>query len=319
MIKMNTIMPYCVLISLLYICLSAQAESFDLEAVSQVSRAIAEGKLMNEEREKNKQAVYVSNSLCGMVKEGHGKYTGGVLGLSAFGDDNDYDWLKKDSEVAIVNTARDTIIGLTPGRIGRTYSIVSTFQTMNTMNNISNARTPETFYQATKGTPVGVFGAAAKIVNDPDIIKKIQKLSTTQVAQPSIRSDILPTYSSVDWNSVLQNSRVDWKSSTPIYKVSRTDMNTTAKTMGTDWNKISLGNTKISSLPSMPKMQINSIPRMSYSSTTYLPPDNLFSLKNPLDKYRPKIPDYSSSSKYWKPPSTFTPQMPSSRWTKWNY
>jgi hypothetical protein len=304
--KIMTIKLYfCVLI---IISVSvASARSYDPEAISQISKAIAEGKLMA--KEKGDHIDYVSSSLDDIVKEGHGKRVGGVRGLSAFGDDNDYDWLKKDNEVAIINTARDTIVGLTPGRVGQTYSIISTVQTMNTMNNISNARTSEAFYQATKGTPVQHLGAAVKIANDPDIIKKIEQLSTTQVVQPSIRSDILPTYSSVDWNSVLQNSRIDWKSSTPIYKVSRTDMNTTAKTMGTDWNKISLGNTKISSLPSMPKMQMNSIPRMSYSSTTYLPPDKLFSLKNPLDKYRPsmlKMSDYSSYSKYRTSPSTFT-------------
>lgn len=82
----------------------ARAENIDSKAISQVSKEIAEWKLMNEGKNETQteQIVYVSSSLSGMVEKGVGKEITGVQGLAAF-DNNDY-WIRSEIKNWELNT-----------------------------------------------------------------------------------------------------------------------------------------------------------------------------------------------------------------------
>lgn len=87
------ITTYFVILTFVVVFSSAKAESFDPEAISQVSKGIAEWKLINEDKTETQmeQTVYVSSSLSGMVERVERDDSGWirvVSGLAAF--DNDY-------------------------------------------------------------------------------------------------------------------------------------------------------------------------------------------------------------------------------------
>lgn len=91
--KIKTIIACFAILIFLAAFPAANAESFDSEAISQVSKGIAEWKLMNEDNSKTQveQTVYVSSSLSGMVEKGEPQGIGMISGLAAF--DNDY-WIE---------------------------------------------------------------------------------------------------------------------------------------------------------------------------------------------------------------------------------
>lgn len=74
---------YLVAFTLAFIPSAIKAESFDPEAISQVSKAIAEWKLMNESKVEE-PPVYVSSSLAATVQKGDREGIGVVTGLAAF-------------------------------------------------------------------------------------------------------------------------------------------------------------------------------------------------------------------------------------------
>lgn len=92
MMKVKTIIIHLAILVFIFILSTTKGESFDSEAISQVSKGIAEWKLMNKDKNKSQveQIVYVSSSLSGMTERGSGKGTGVVIGLSAFDDDYEF-------------------------------------------------------------------------------------------------------------------------------------------------------------------------------------------------------------------------------------
>jgi len=94
--KMKTITAYLMIFALVFVFSVTKAESFDSEAISQVSKGIAEWKLMNEDKSKTQieQTVYVSRSLGGIAERGDGEGIGIVSGLVAF-DNNNY-WIESE-------------------------------------------------------------------------------------------------------------------------------------------------------------------------------------------------------------------------------
>lgn len=85
--KVKTIAVYLVSLTFLFALSAAKAESFDPEVVSQVSKAIAEWKLMNIDNSETQvnPPVYVSSALSKFVERGEGVAI--VKGLAAFGSD----------------------------------------------------------------------------------------------------------------------------------------------------------------------------------------------------------------------------------------
>jgi hypothetical protein len=90
MSKAKTLIIYLFGLSLFAAISATKAESFDPEAISQVSKGIAEWKLMNEDKGEAQveQIVYVSSSLSGMVERGGGERIGVIKGLSAYIEQN---------------------------------------------------------------------------------------------------------------------------------------------------------------------------------------------------------------------------------------
>lgn len=91
--KMRKITAYFMIFTFFAVFSVAKAESFDPEAISQVSKRIAEWKLMNKDKDEKQvePAVYVSSSLSGVIEKGGSEGVGVIEGLAAF--DNDY-WIK---------------------------------------------------------------------------------------------------------------------------------------------------------------------------------------------------------------------------------
>jgi len=89
MVKTKILKITIFILLVIYALSTAKAESFDPEAISQVSKAIAAWKLMNEGKceKQDEQMIYVSSSLGGMIEMGDGK--GVVQGLAAF--NNNYE------------------------------------------------------------------------------------------------------------------------------------------------------------------------------------------------------------------------------------
>lgn len=87
--KMKIAIAYFVILSFVAVISVTKAEAFDPEAISQVSKGIAEWKLMNQDKSETQleQKVYVSSSLSGMVERGSGK--GVVQGLAAFNNNHE--------------------------------------------------------------------------------------------------------------------------------------------------------------------------------------------------------------------------------------
>ena len=204
---------YLAALILIMVPFALRAETFDPEAISRVSKAIAEWKLMNENKAEE-PPVYVSSSLRPIVQKDSSDRVGVVIGLSAF-DDN-YDWVQQDSAVTMTNTIRDTAIGITP--IGPAYSVYSFGKTM---WDLSNVQTPDDYYRATRGTPAWHVGAAVKILDNIEI----PQLSTYQTPTPNYGSSDWSrfavttektiqldgnssiTYHAIDWNATMQNMR----------------------------------------------------------------------------------------------------------------
>jgi len=74
------------IVAIVFAPLAIKAQDFDPEAISQVSKAIAEHKLMSDSEAEERQ-VYVSSSLSPKVEKGTGQGISTVIGLSAFGED----------------------------------------------------------------------------------------------------------------------------------------------------------------------------------------------------------------------------------------
>lgn len=86
---------HLVALTIVFVFFTKKADSFDPEAISQVSKGIAEWKLMNQDNKEtqNGPQVYVSSSSSKMAnKEGY-KGIGTTQGLSAFNNDKPYDFL----------------------------------------------------------------------------------------------------------------------------------------------------------------------------------------------------------------------------------
>ena len=77
---------YFAALVIVFAVLTTKAQDFDPEAISQVSKAIAEQKLMSD-GETEEREVYVSSSLRSKVELGTGQGINAVIGLSAFGED----------------------------------------------------------------------------------------------------------------------------------------------------------------------------------------------------------------------------------------
>jgi len=90
---MRKVMIITILFTYVFILFVANVDAFDPEAALQVSKGIAEWRLMNKDKNETQvePTVYVSSSLGGMVEKGDSKGIGVVSGLTAF--DNDY-WIE---------------------------------------------------------------------------------------------------------------------------------------------------------------------------------------------------------------------------------
>lgn len=80
---------YLAIVAIAFAARAIEAQDFDPEAISQVSKAIAEQKLMSDSQAEERQ-VYVSSSLSPKVDSGTGQGINTVVGLSAFGEDFGY-------------------------------------------------------------------------------------------------------------------------------------------------------------------------------------------------------------------------------------
>ena len=87
MVKTKILKITIFILLVIYALSTAKAESFDPEAISQVSKAIAEWKLMDENKSEKEieKMVYVSSSLSGMAERGN--ISGIIQGLAAFDAD----------------------------------------------------------------------------------------------------------------------------------------------------------------------------------------------------------------------------------------
>jgi hypothetical protein len=83
---MSKSIVYLAIVAIAFAALAIKAQDFDPEAISQVSKAIAEQKLMSD-GETEEREVYVSSSLRSKVELGTGQGINAVIGLSAFGED----------------------------------------------------------------------------------------------------------------------------------------------------------------------------------------------------------------------------------------
>lgn len=257
--------------------------AIDPEAALQVSKGIAEWKLMTSDKTEAdaKPTTFVSSSLSGMVEKGGDKNVGIISGLAAF--DNDYDWLKRDSSVAIITAGRDTAVGIALGPYGPIYSAGSAVWSM---WNLSNAKTSEDFYRATRGTPAWHLGAAVKILDNI-------KMPESSIAQNRTFKSLPPTFNA-NWKTI--------KLADYTYKYPSIDWNNIPKT---NWNVPSTNSTNWS----IPKTNwnipsIKPLPTYTPSMPKYPPPNILFSTKNPLTTYRPPMPKMPAYTPPRLPPSS---------------
>jgi len=91
---MSKLKIYCASVVILFPAFAIKAQDFDPEAISEVSKAIAEWKLMNDS-EAEEPPVYVSSSLAPVVEKAGSEGIGVVHGLAAFGDSYWLDWEMK--------------------------------------------------------------------------------------------------------------------------------------------------------------------------------------------------------------------------------
>lgn len=87
------ILSYLVVSTIVFMSYATKVESFDHDAISQVSKGIAEWKLMNDEEVQNGPQVHPSNSLRKATEEDSHRGTGTTQGLSAFNNDKPYEFL----------------------------------------------------------------------------------------------------------------------------------------------------------------------------------------------------------------------------------
>ncbi len=94
---MKKIVVYFMFLTFFIVFSVLKAQSFDPEAISQVSKRIAEWKLINKDKGKTQfeQTVYVSSSLSGIVERGISKRISVIGGLAAFNSDYDY-WINSE-------------------------------------------------------------------------------------------------------------------------------------------------------------------------------------------------------------------------------
>lgn len=238
--KIKITIAYFVILTFVVVFSTAKAESFDADAISQVSKGIAEWKLMNEDKSETyvEQTVYVSSSLKGIVEMGESEGITVVQGLAAF--DSDYDWVKRDSRIATINAGRDTGIGIGLGPYGSIYSAGTA---IGTMWNMSNAKTSEDFYHATRGTPVWGFGVAPKI------------LENIKIPEPSTFRD-----------RVSQNSLPTFKTTWETVEIGKS----TYKYPSIDWSNIPKTNWTTPSTASLPTYT-PSTPKISTYTPSRLP------------------------------------------------
>ena len=87
---MKIAITYFVILAFAVFIPITKAESFDSEAISQLSKGIADWKTMNDDKRETQAEplVYVSSSLSGVVEKNGGEGIGVIKGLASFGDDN---------------------------------------------------------------------------------------------------------------------------------------------------------------------------------------------------------------------------------------
>lgn len=128
--KMKITIAYFVILSFVAVISVTKAEAFDPEAISQVSKGIAEWKLMNEGKSETQlePKVYVSSSLSGMVERGNNGKVGVIKGLSGLIEMNQLPdpilWNDASKLNTLYNGNIEIIIDRTLDRPGYTRTIL---------------------------------------------------------------------------------------------------------------------------------------------------------------------------------------------------
>ena len=204
--KIKLLAAYLMILLLVLLPSTMKAQNFDPEDISQVSKGIAEWKLLNENKSETQveETIYVSSSLSGMVEKGSGEGVSVVGGLVAF--DNGY-WINSEirqwelnngskissgyaARLPSPSTAAVSIGGwVTTRTIGQIYrSMGGTFQDIANVYRAAQGLPPS--YEVLRSTAMGsqVWGTATQITSAGiTFMKTIDRVGTSmQVMNPPI-------------------------------------------------------------------------------------------------------------------------------------
>jgi hypothetical protein len=205
----------CIIAPILFTCFlltpPAKAQDYDPATISKVSKGLTDNQLFNntlpsspniERKERNISPIYGA-------------------GLSAF--DDDFNWVQKENIYAIGQTIFGTykslcvdIAGNFLGRYGPLAGPTYTLWTSGrTMWSISDAKTPEAFYLATRGTPAWHLGVAVKILDKWDLAGELKNAGAqyNSAQQPAAWWKNTPTNIPVEYKQLLIGNNIniaDW-------------------------------------------------------------------------------------------------------------
>lgn len=189
--RVTTTIAYLLIRTLLAVFSMTEAQSFDPQAISQVSRAIAEWKLMSDQVEETQyeQAVYVTSSLSGIVEKAEPQGIRVISGLAAF--DNDY-WSDYWVESQIRQWELNRIVDMGNSYTTRLSEIwdvtkILTKTAMKTALGVglkgttlgpiwSTVSTVESAYSLGKRT-IATYGTSMQIMNPPIYLQNNPKLT----------------------------------------------------------------------------------------------------------------------------------------------
>jgi len=247
---------------------AAKSQNFDPAAISQVSKGLTDTQLLNN----------TLSSTPNVERKENGISTVNRPGLSGF--DTDFKWVQKDNIYAIGSTVRGTGIGLGLdiagnylGRFGPYLGPVYTVgKTSCDMWNISQAKSPEAFYQATRGTPAWHLGVAVKILDQWDLTGALKEADAQYTSQQAANwMKITPTNIPAQYKELLIGNKVDWNKIAP--PINAADWSKIVKTVNPDYM------TKLPAITtSIPNIQLGTATTMG---TTTLPTVNIPKVSTP--------------------------------------
>jgi hypothetical protein len=313
--KAKTITISLLSFTIFFVLSSTRAESFDAEAISQISEGIAEWNLINEIKNKTQmeEKVYVSSSLGGKVTRGNGQGIGVIIGLTAFDEwrpvQNATDFYYAQKNIAITSAGPDNWIW--QGMKATGYEIAGKYiEHFPFLNPISiEQHTVEIIDPMNKYSPVqkvGAIGALSWDIASPfasNILKTTGTNLLKQQANVALSAQNLKQFDS----SVTQLYRSTVFLDRGIQTYKTIDNLGNVYTIGGD--AFRLGNSAMREFGVI-RPNTGAMPNI----TSYPPPNVLFSIKDPLFTYTSptfKMPTYSPYSISGMPPA-YNPTIPSS-------